>query len=264
MLTHLHPSSAGLPLGSSILAASGGRLGVRTHYSGPPSAQSRFAGIGRYPKTAASRARCQKALPSLHRSYRLMRQTKTLPRPRFVGLYPGSLQVVASPCWELALPDVISTVCVKALGPIPRRVRPVHLPVSSRTTSASPYEEEVRHAKYPLHYNFSQGSAFRGCSHSLMFRLLNLLDLQVVPTAGSRQGSQAFYTTQDLRRYRTQVVASLRTRLGQLVRRDLHPRDCMIVGCYPPRSRFGLRPSRPKSYHFLLLAPAGTRWMTNR
>jgi hypothetical protein len=192
------------------------------------------------PATVASPARYQKALPLLHRSYRLMRQTKTLPSPRFVGLCERSLQVVASPCWELALPDVSSTVCVEVLGPIPRRVRPVHLPVSSRTTSASPHEGQVRHAKYPLHYNFSQGSAFRGCSHSLMFRLLNLLDLQVVPTAGMCQGSQAFYTTQDLHRYRTQVVASLRTRLGQLVRRDLHPRDCIVVGCYPPRLRLGL------------------------
>ena len=72
-----------------------------------------------------------------------------------------------------------------------------------------------------------------------MFKLLNLLDLQVVPTAGSCQGSQAFYTTQDLRRYRAQVVASLRTRLGQLVRRDFHPLDRIVVGYYPPRSRFG-------------------------
>ncbi len=235
MLTHLHPSFTRFAFGFVQIKSS--ELPARSPgpCSGPPSAQSRFASLGRYPSTAASRARCQKALPLLHRSYRLMRQTKTLPRPRFVVLYPGSLQVAVSPCWELALPNVISTVCVEALGPIPRRVRPVHLPASSRTASASPHEGQVRHAKYPLHYNFSQGSAFRGCSHSLMFRLLNLLDLQVVPTAGSRQGSQAFYTTQDLRRYRTQVVASLRTRLGQLVRRDLHPRDCMIVGCYPPR-----------------------------
>jgi len=36
-----------------------------------------------------------------------MRQTKTLPLPS-VSLYSESLQVVASPCWELALPDVIS------------------------------------------------------------------------------------------------------------------------------------------------------------
>ena len=157
------------------------------------------------------------------------------PSASLCRLVPRVFAGFTSPCWELALPDVSSTVCVEALGPIPRRVRPVHLPVSSRTASASPHEGQVRHAKYPLHYNFSQGSVFRGCSHSLMFRLLNLLDLQVVPTAGICQGSQAFYTTQDLRRYRTQVVASLRTRLGQLVRRDFHPLDCIVVGCYPPR-----------------------------
>ena len=233
MLTHIHRSSTRFAFGFVQIKSS--RLPARSPdpCSGPPSAQSRFASFGRYPKTAASRARCQKALPPLHRSYRLMRQTKTLPRPRFVGSDPGSLQVAVSPCWELALPDVSSTVCVEALGPIPRRVRPVHLPVSSRKASASPHEGQVRHAKYPPHYNFSQGSVFRGCSHSLMFRLLNLLDLQVVPTAGLCQGSQAFYTTQDLRRYRTQVVASLRTRLGQLVRRDFHPLDCIVVGRYP-------------------------------
>jgi hypothetical protein len=33
-----------------------------------------------------------------------------------------SSQVAVSPCWKMALPDVISTVCVKALGPVPRRV----------------------------------------------------------------------------------------------------------------------------------------------
>ena len=49
----------------------------------------------------------REALPSHHRSYGLMRQTKTLPLPS-VSLYSKSLQVVASPCWELALPDVIS------------------------------------------------------------------------------------------------------------------------------------------------------------
>ncbi len=36
-----------------------------------------------------------------------MRQTKTLPLPS-VAPYSRSLQVVASLCWELALPDVIS------------------------------------------------------------------------------------------------------------------------------------------------------------
>ena len=49
----------------------------------------------------------REALPSHHRSYGLMRQTKTLPLPS-VSLYSKSSQVVASPCWEMVLPDVIS------------------------------------------------------------------------------------------------------------------------------------------------------------
>ena len=48
----------------------------------------------------------REALPPHHRSYGLMRQTKT--PPTAFNVYNGSLQVVASPCWEMALPDVIS------------------------------------------------------------------------------------------------------------------------------------------------------------
>ena len=45
--------------------------------------------------------------------------------------YPSfdrSSQVAVSPCWKMALPDVISTICVKVPGPMPRRV-PVGLSV---------------------------------------------------------------------------------------------------------------------------------------
>ena len=49
-----------------------------------------------------------------------------------------SLQVAASPCWKVVLPDVISTICVWVPEPIPRRAPSVLLPVSSRGTSASP------------------------------------------------------------------------------------------------------------------------------
>ncbi len=46
-------------------------------------------------------------LPLRHRSYGLMRQTKTLPSIP-VPFVDGSSQVVANPCWEMVLPDVIS------------------------------------------------------------------------------------------------------------------------------------------------------------
>lgn len=88
----------------------------------PPSAQSSFARPGRYPGAARWPAPRQRELPRRQRYYELMRQTNSLRPPRFVALSGRSLQVVVSPCWKLALPDVISVVCVKVLGPLPRSV----------------------------------------------------------------------------------------------------------------------------------------------
>jgi hypothetical protein len=73
-----------------------------------------------------------------------MRQTKTLP-PVPVPFADGSLQVVANPCWEIALPDVISEFLVQVLGSIPRDVLLVPLPVSSQETPASHLVERVSH-----------------------------------------------------------------------------------------------------------------------
>ena len=87
---------------------------------GPPSAQGSFARNGCCPNASPRPARSRRELPQLRRSYEPMRQTMCLPPTSL--LYGGSLQVVASPCWQMALPDVISTVCVQALGPLPRRV----------------------------------------------------------------------------------------------------------------------------------------------
>jgi hypothetical protein len=47
------------------------------------------------------------------------------------------------------------------LGPLPRHVLPVYLPVSSRKASASPHDSQVRHVKYSLQCNFNRG-AFSG------------------------------------------------------------------------------------------------------
>ena len=48
-----------------------------------------------------------------------------------------SLQVVVAPCWEMALPDIIPACLASAPGPIPRRLPPVPVPISSRRASAS-------------------------------------------------------------------------------------------------------------------------------
>jgi hypothetical protein len=52
----------------------------------------------------------QRTLLLHHRSYRLMRQTKTLLLTPALASFSGSLQVVVSLCWEMALPDIISAI----------------------------------------------------------------------------------------------------------------------------------------------------------
>jgi len=67
-----------------------------------------------------------------------MRQTKSLPPPSALASVGGSLQVAASPCWEMALPDVISAdLSLGAWTPTPA-VPMVHLLVSSHGATASP------------------------------------------------------------------------------------------------------------------------------
>ena len=68
-----------------------------------------------------------------------------------------SLQVAVSPCWKMAFPDIISAILAWLPGPLPRSVSPVHLPVSSRRTSASPQWRQARHTDLSLQCNFNRG-----------------------------------------------------------------------------------------------------------
>ncbi len=75
-------------------------------------------------------------------------------------LYVGSLQVVTSPCWEMALPDIISATFAQVLGSILRCVSRVHLPVSSPETLASRHGKRVRHTKLSLQCDFHREPYF--------------------------------------------------------------------------------------------------------
>ena len=71
-----------------------------------------------------------------------------------------SLQVATSPCWELALPDIISAILAWVLGPLPRSVLQVRLLASSLETTASPQTSQVRHTKRSLPCNFNRVMIF--------------------------------------------------------------------------------------------------------
>ncbi len=93
-----------------------------------------------------------------------------------------SLQVVVTPCCELALPDVISANLSPNAWTHTPAVLLVRLLVSSQETTAF---TDLGAARQPTNsvLRLLYGSSFRGCSHSLMFRPPVLLATQIVPTA---------------------------------------------------------------------------------
>jgi hypothetical protein len=113
------------------------------------------------PRTPWPLTPCLRALPLLHSSYGLMRQTTTLHRNFVHHTYiQWSLQVAASPCWEMALPGVLSANLSPHAWPS-TPVRPlVHIPVSSQETSAFTASGSARQ-RTTIHTATSVRGAFR-------------------------------------------------------------------------------------------------------
>ena len=127
----------------------------RTRVSWPPSAQSPFARSGRYPRQGGLKAAGRGVTPSSS-LVRAHAPDHPPPRASARALRAGSLQVLASPCWAMALPDIISATLVQVLGPIPRRAPRLHLSIPSPRTPASPHGKRVRRA------DLSPYGSFRG------------------------------------------------------------------------------------------------------
>ncbi len=113
------------------------------------------------PMTGCSCRTPQRTLLPLHRSSGLMRQTKSLPTPRVPSWQLGLCRLSPVPAGEMVLPNIISAILVKSLGPIPRHVSWMHLPISSPRTSASQNGKEVRHVRISLQCNNDRGVVSR-------------------------------------------------------------------------------------------------------
>jgi hypothetical protein len=146
---HLHPASVWctLPIAPGSVSH---RPRPRVLPWCPPDGRSRYRAPLRLfrvcPLGVSHGLRQRSTLRDPLRSYGRMRQAKTLPSPQCVALGHASLQGAADPCWALALPDVLSSLFLWVLGPVPRRAAAVRLRVSSRTPSASPPSPQVRRA----------------------------------------------------------------------------------------------------------------------
>jgi hypothetical protein len=207
---------------------------------GPPSAQSPFApsrrylggdGIechleGHYPLFVAHTGSCARPKPS-----------RRLPALTTVG---GSLQVAASPCWVMVLPDVISaSLSQDAWARIPAGRR-VHLPVSSPTSSAFP--KSCRWVGFP-HSSAERLHKRAGLSRSspfFTFRPPGLFATQVSPTAATQkpQGSRDFYARAEHAPSPLRASGMLAVRTRQLTAEDFH-----LLDLQPCRPLPGLSPA---------------------
>ena len=206
-------------------------------------------GGGRYPQPGQPRGSPQRTLLLLPRSYGLMRQTISLHTPRL------TLGAVFAGCCKSLLDSGLSRhyLCHPCVGawthtaPCPSGALTHFFPndngLTSRQTRST---HEITPAK-----RLRQGAYFRGCSHSITFRRLHSLDLQIAPTAVLRLGGQAVYTTHRPAGYPDRDVVSLPAQNGQLTGLDFHQLDGSLVGCSFPHPAFTLsiRPSPSTGRH---------------
>jgi len=148
----------------------------------PPGTQSPFARRKVLPPAVWRPAPHQRALPLLHSSYRLMRQTKSLPPALDQPPPAGLCRFSPVPAGRWPFPTLSLRICLYVQGPLPRLLSwCIHpfLPTRHRPS-------QRRHpvgAFASIHaLATSAWGTFRGCSHSFIFKPVELLATPVAPT----------------------------------------------------------------------------------
>ena len=167
-------------------------------------------------------------------SYGLMRQTKSLPAPRW-----SLVRRVLAGCRQSLLGDgpsrhYLCNPCVGAWTHTPPRLSSALAHSFLESTGLTPRKMRSAREIVPAMQR-QQGAVFRGCSHSFIFRLLRSLGPQIASTAASSCWAAGPFTPR-IARVVTHSGMWHRyvSRLGQLTRLDLHQLDCSLVGCSLP------------------------------
>jgi len=124
----------------------------------------------------------RKALPLPHSSYGLMRQTKTLPHPSALASSVGLCRLLPVPAGRWPFPTLSLQSLHSCLDPYPAVFLRCSYPFLPEELRPHVRSETFGTPNYSC-IATSAGHAFRGCSHSVMFRPPCSLDPQVAPTA---------------------------------------------------------------------------------
>jgi hypothetical protein len=146
----------------------------------------------------------------------------------------GSLQVVASPCWVMDLPDVISASPSSDVWTSSPAAHEVLMLVSSLVASAFPSNRVGRRMATSCPSDFEAGASFRARSHSLMFRPPSLLAIQVAPTFAFPRGGSGVVVRAEHASLPSHASDQLAVRFEQFTTRGLAPlKTRSLVGCSP-------------------------------
>ena len=171
----------------------------------------------------------------VHRSYRLMRQSRVA--LLYFGFWPRSWslrRLLPAPAATGILPTLFLRILPQMPEPIPRRFAECVCLVLPQHSSAFPI---IRLGRLPASFrehDFSRVD-FRGCSYFIMFRPPSLLASQIVPTAASFPAGQPrlFTSEQNVRRYLRTHRTCYPPDYRQLAERELSSRKIRsLVGCY--------------------------------
>jgi hypothetical protein len=148
----------------------------------PPGAQSPFARKEGLPPAPWRPAPRQRALPLLHRSYRLMRPTQSL-LPALDQPPPAGLcRFSPVPAGRGPFPTLSLRICLYVQGPLPRRLSWCTHPLLPTRHRPSRRCHPVGAVAMIHALATSAWGTFRGCSHSFIFKPVDLLATPVAPT----------------------------------------------------------------------------------
>jgi hypothetical protein len=108
-----------------------------------PSAQSPFACARDYLTHRDLDGPRQQVLPHLHRSYGLMRQSSTLPLPRWYPRTVGLCRLLSAPAGRRTFPTLSLRICPCVLGPLPRQLVECIYPFLPPRHRPSPRSDQV-------------------------------------------------------------------------------------------------------------------------
>jgi hypothetical protein len=196
MLTHIHPSRVWFACRtSSQIEGTDDPSSVSGPVPEPPSAQSPFARVGCYPQRRGVTHPVRGRYPSfIAHTDSCVRPKSSLPIS--ISLYGRSLQVVVRPLLEDGPSRrYLHGLCKGAWTHAPprscRSIRLVALALGSGDSIVGrrPHLSLEKFGTRNVPCNAtSTGGVFRGCSHSLMFRLPHSLGSPVAPTAVTSTG----------------------------------------------------------------------------